>query len=92
LLRILDGKAPEANRIQQLKDRGVCSNAESQGQQSNNNETWIEAEHSDGVSQILAKVFYKGHNRTQMHLKGRGAAIIQVIENPTSAFVLRVRH
>ena len=31
-LRIGDGKAPEADGIDQLKDRGVCANAEGQRQ------------------------------------------------------------
>src|SRR5207249_1315604 len=47
---------------------------------------------SDGVSQVLANVFDESHKRPQMQVKGRGPALIQVIENPTCGFVLAVRH
>jgi phosphoribosyl-ATP pyrophosphohydrolase len=39
----------------------ICSNAESQRQQGNNSKSRTEAEHSDGVSQILANVFDESH-------------------------------
>jgi hypothetical protein len=59
LLRVLDGNGTEANRINELEDGGVCSDAEGERKDSDDGESGTEAQQAKGVAKVALEI---GHS------------------------------